>query len=186
MRFWTATPTSDGVLAGGSRDNDIWLVDYGPDGTATWRRTVPHESEAYQVVDSTVGPTGTYVVAATNQFATGNNHAAVLSLGPDGTVDWVRVFDPNYEDYSTGPLDLYPRGLVHDGGPVLVGHTSHRAWLAAMEPDGTVRWAGYHPPERDDKPIRALGVRPVGDTFLLYGSTGVPNEAGEDPWLARL
>lgn len=185
-RFWTVAPTPSGVLAGGSRANDSWLVAYDEGGEESWRQTVRHDGEAYQVVGITAGSTGTYAVATTNQFAQGNNHAAVLSLDSAGTVEWIRVFDPNYDDYAEGPLDLSVRGVAHDGGPVLVGHTSERAWLAALEPDGAVRWAGYYPPDADGTRYRPLGLTPVDGGFVLYGSQGVPNEAGEDPWLAWL
>jgi hypothetical protein len=183
VRFWTVSPVSDGVLAGGSIGGDILLVKYGPNGSESWRSTVRDSEEAYHVIDLAVGATGTYAVAETNQFAQGNNHAILLSLSSDGAVEWARVFDPNYDEYASGPLDLFVVGIVDDEGPVLAGRANGRAWLAAADPEGGLRWAGYRSGE---EPLRPLGFSPADDGFAMYGSRGVPRDEGEDPWLAWL
>jgi len=182
-QFWSVTTTHEGVLAGGLNAGDVWLVSYA-DGEESWRRTITHGEEAYIVEHLAAGQTGTYAVAQTNQFATGNNHLLLLSLGGEGSVEWARVFDPNFEEYTEGPMELYGQGIVDAGGPVLVGTTSDRVWLAATEPDGTMRWAGYYPESRGDRVVRSLGLATADEQLSLYGSTGTHQE--ETPWIARL
>jgi hypothetical protein len=182
-RFWTVTPTDDGVLAGGSRGNEVWLVSVDGDGSERWRRTVPREG-AYTVHHAAVGDTETYALARTEQFATGNNHLLLLSLGDRGEVEWTRVFDPNRGADERQPRELYGAGVVGDGGSVLAGRTERRTWLAATDPDGAVRWAGY-------RRYEGQMTRPVGSTIadgrlLLHGSVGSPaiDTAARRPWLA--
>ncbi|MCU4717090.1 hypothetical protein [Halapricum hydrolyticum] len=184
-RFSAVTPVSDGVLAGGDKDDETWFVRYGGDGTETWRRTVTFDDESYSVASVVSGSTGTYAVARTVHFGLGDNHLVLLSLGPEGEIKWTRVFDPNYSD---GPKNLSVGWVVDAGGPVLVGHTGDRTWLAATEPDGSMRWAGYYPDSRDDGTVLANGLTTVDDGVVLYGRRGSRGSGTSTPngWLAWL
>jgi hypothetical protein len=94
------------------------------------------------------------------------------------------VFDPNYDDYATGPRDLAAVGVLDVDGPVVVGLADRRGWLAATDPDGGMRWAGYE--SRRDPGARPAGVRQSGDGVLVHGGIGTPGSATVKPWLAWL
>lgn len=182
-RFWSLATTADGILAGGSRDSEAWLVRFDAAGGRRWQRTLTREP--YVVTRVAAGGTGTYALARTEQFAQGDNHLALVSLDGDGTVEWVRVFDPNGED-RPGATDLSAAGLVDAGGPVVVGRADAATWLAATTPDGTVRWAGYS--RREGAATRPVATVTLGDSLLLHGSVGSPADdtAVMRPWLAWL
>lgn len=180
-RFWSVTRSRDGLLAAGARDNRPWFVTFGAEGRERWRKRIELE-EAYVVRRLAVGSTGTYALAQTNQFATGNNHLLLLSLGPEGGIEWARVFDPNYDEYAAAPHDLDGVGVVDADGPVLVGSADGRGWLAAVRPDGEMRWAGYDP--RRDPSARPIGMMRTADGVVVYGAIGTPGSGTVQPWLA--
>ncbi|QSG06730.1 hypothetical protein [Halapricum desulfuricans] len=184
-RFGAATPVGDGVLAGGDKNDEIWVVRYGGDGTEAWQRTVTFDDESYSVASIASGSTGTYGVARTVHFGQGDNHLVLLSLGPDGGIEWTRVFDPNDSD---GPENLSVGWVVDAGGPVLVGHTGDRVWLAATEPDGSMRWAGYYPDSKDDGEVLVNGLAALDDGVVLYGRRGARGSETStfDGWTAWL
>ncbi|MFC7136056.1 hypothetical protein ACFQRB_04830 [Halobaculum litoreum] len=169
-RFWAVTPTADGYLAGGSRNDDVWVVAVDPEGERRWERRVRRGTESYIVEGLAVGDTGTYAAARTEQYATGDNHVLLLSLDPgrEGAVEWTRVFDPNADGRKPG--DLFPAAVVDDGGARLAGHTRERVWLGATDPDGAVRWAGYHRFRADER-LQAL-ASVVDGRLVCHGRTG--------------
>lgn len=184
--FWAVTPTTDGILVGGNDDSSIALASFGRDGTDRWFRSVTRSDETYTVRDVAAGPTGRYALAQTNQFAQGNNHLLLLSLGEDGSIAWARRFDPNGGRQRRGiPSELTAAGVLDMDGPLVVGRTRERAWFADLGPTGDVQRADYHRVE--DRPTRPVGLTRTDEGALVYGSVGRPNaEAGMDPWLAWL
>ncbi|WP_277554233.1 hypothetical protein [Halobaculum limi] len=182
-RFWAVTPTTNGYLAGGSRSDDVWVVAVDHEGTRRWERRVRRGTESYIVEGLAVGDTGTYAVARTEQYATGDNHVLLLALDPgrEGAVEWTRVFDPNADE--TRPGELFPAAIVDDGGPRLAGHTRGRIWLGATDPDGAVRWAGYHR-FRADEHLQAL-ASVVDGRLICHGRSGSydSDSSTPTPWV---
>lgn len=186
--LWAVTTTEDGIVCGGTEDNDPWVVAYDRSGRERWQRSLTRGEEAYIVQTIAADDTGIYALAQTNQFATGNNHLLALALDHDGTVRWTRVFDPNRADRSRDtPHNLAARGIIATGGPLLVGSAdTKQVWLAKLLPDGSVTWAGYH--QTNGRPTRPIGIQRVDGAPVVYGSTGELGENRQqiDPWMAWL
>ncbi|MFB6189089.1 MAG: hypothetical protein ABEI57_04325 [Halapricum sp.] len=189
QRYWAVTTTSNGILAGGASDGSPFVVAYTLDGRERWQRTIPRGGQSYAIRAITNGPTGTYAVARTSQYGAGDNHLLLLSLDDDG-IAWARVFDPNTLGSRDSPDELAVAGVHDDSGPVIVGTTSNRAWLAATDPDGSMRWAGYCPSLEADSPTYRdpAGTTTIDGRIVVYGNAVDRESERPTPngWLAWL
>lgn len=179
------TRTGTGVVAGGSAEEDAFLVAYDSTGRQRWERRLRVGLESYAIEAVESGGGQVYGLARSTNRS--NNHVLLVALRTDGTVRWARVFDPDHErEPPAVPSDIFPAGIVVDDGPVLAGLTGDRgAWTASLDPEGAVEYAGYW--RYEDRPTRPRGISLVWDSVLVYGNVG--SRSGESrierPWFAR-
>jgi hypothetical protein len=184
-------PTPDGgyLVAGwtesfGAGGKDFWVLKLDPEGDVIWQESYGGAGDE-ALFSALVADDGScLVLGETNSFGAGPRDALVVKLDSQGHVLWARTYG--------GPGDDRPRFIrqTHDGGYVIVGHTTsfgsgyHDGWLVKLDSDGNVVWEKAYGGSNSDI-FWSIALTPDGG-FVVCGETRSFGQGGLDAWVLRL
>ena len=165
-----------------ARNYDMWVLRIDSSGRDIWEQTFDrHNFDAAAAVAAT--PEGGAIVVGQTSRSISETDALVLSLDPDGHVQWERTIGGPKVDMG------WDVAVADNGMAVLVlatasfGMGSTDAWLLGLNSEGVTLWEHTYGGRTWDKPS-AIETTVSGE-LLLVGST-TAGSSYEECWLLRL
>ena len=180
-RFFDVIETSDGnLLVAGMRKFGTQrrcLFKFDQDGYLLWDISLDCDIQIfYKSVELSNGNTVSAGTVRTDPDST--LAFAVLSVAPDGEVNWLRCIDiPESDEYA------YDIAALPDGGFAVCGETEplqgqDAAWVIRFDAQGDTLWTREWGPEDQNNKAVAILYLDEGLTIFMYGNSSVsPNRA---------
>ena len=133
--------TSPGIPAGvASRNQDIVLSHYAPDGTVLWRTVYDHEWND-SAASLAVGPDGSIYLLAQSYFGPPNNDIVLVSFDSSGAQKWETHWDGPANNDSPTHIVVDVLNRIYVGGQTESPGINNVDWvILAYDSSGNLLW----------------------------------------------
>ncbi len=187
--FSVAALPDGGAIATGAHgaDGQGWVLRIDGKGETVWEKR--YGGTGYDVFNAIVGHAkgGFVAVGTTRSKGPAGGAAWVMRLDEKGEPMWERLLTPVKAATANSVLALADGGLLVTGGSIVepgLGHTTEKAWLARLGPDGAVLWTKVFDASADENLFSAVALPDGG--FAVAGFSAAKGAGEGDIWVLRL
>ena len=187
--FSVAALPDGGAIATGAygADGQGWVLRIDAKGETVWEKRFG--GAGYDVFNAVVrhGTSGFVAAGTTRSKGPAGGAAWVMRLDGKGEPVWEKLLTPVKGAVANSVLPLADGGLLVLGGSIVepgLGHTTERAWLARLGPDGAVLWTKVFDAKGDENLFAAVALPDGG--FAAAGFSAAKGAGAGDIWVLRL
>ena len=173
-RKYPIQQTSDGgyIIAGDSRNGDIWILKLDGNGNTSWQKTYGGEELDFALsIEETID--GGFIVAGgTYSFGAGADDFWVLKLDNSGNVSWQKTYGGESWDFASSIKNTSDGGYIVVGGSSSFGNYDN-LWILKLDGTGNILWQRIYL-ERRSGFFPTLELTSDGGYVILSASSNPP------------
>lgn len=184
----TALPDGGAVATGAyGADGQGWVLRVDARGETVWEKRFG--GAGYDVFNAVArhGREGFVAVGTTRSKGPAGGAAWVMRLDEKGEPAWEKLLTPVKGATANSVLMLADGGMIVLGGSIVepgLGHSTEKAWLARLGPDGAVLWTKVFDASGDENLFSAVALPDGG--FAIAGFSAAKGAGEGDIWVLRL